>query len=154
MTELALFGGRVRVGLPGDWDERTVYTFVAPARTSDLPTLSEVNEPRVNVVVTREAAQATTLDELVARYRADAAGQLPQFRVLEDAARTVDARPAVERVFTFEIQNSVVQQSQVVVMAGAWAYTLTFTSTVASFAADRAVFERVLGSLRFAPEAP
>lgn len=152
MTTHHLFAGTTTLELPEEWEDRSMYTFVAPEQTrTGGPTMARQQSFRPNVVVTRELrgnherVETYAKDQLAASQK-----QLPQLRILEETALQVSGKPAVMRMFTFVAppQNVSVQQLQAFVLSGDWVHTFTFSGLPESFSAQRATFDQVLSQLK------
>lgn len=155
MTKPVIFNDLVGLELPGEWEDRSIYTFVAPEQTSvasGLPTMAKTQGFRPNVVITREPKGKTQrIDAYAKEQLAISQKQLPQMKVLEDKEHQISDQAAVTRVFTFVAppQNIMVQQLQTFVLSGDYIYTFTFSSLPDGFANQRKAFDQILGSVRF-----
>jgi hypothetical protein len=150
MTTHKLFAGMTTLELPAEWDDRSIYTFVAPEQTRAAPTMARAQSFRPNVVVTREPCGAYDRPEAYAKDQlAESRKQLPQLRVIEENATAVGGKPGFARLFTFVAppQNVTVQQLQAFVIAAEWVYTFTFSGLPETFAEQRVSFDKILSQL-------
>ena len=151
MTTHKLFAGFTPLELPADWEDRSMYTFVAPEQSRlGGPTMARAQTFRPNVVVTREARGAHDRVESYAKEQLVASQkQLPQLRVLEETTQQLGGLPAIVRMFTFVAppQNVVVQQLQAFVLNGDWIQTFTFSGLPDTFVEQRATFDKILAQL-------
>ena len=153
MTKPVIFNDFVSLELPGQWEDRSIYTFVAPEQmaSSGLPTMAKTQGFRPNVVVTREPkGKVQRIDTYAKEQLAISQKQLPQLKVIEDKEHQLSGQPAVSRVFTFVAppQNVVVQQLQTFVLHQDWIYTFTFSSLPDGFNEQRKSFDGILGSVK------
>src|SRR5687768_17052477 len=140
MANFAIYGGALSFNLPDQWDDRSIYTFVAPEQSmgAGLPTMAKTQGFRPNVVVTRESkGKYERLDAYAKDQLAASQKQLPQMKVISEEAQKVAGIDSIIRTFTFVVpqQNATVQQIQVFALRDEWIYTLTF-STLPQFFAD------------------
>lgn len=152
MTKPVIFNDLVTLQLPGAWEDRSIYTFVAPEvhAASALPTMAKTQGFRPNVVITREPKGKTQRVDAYAKEQLSISQkQLPQLKVLEDKEHPLGGQTAVSRVFTFVAppQNVVVQQLQTFVLTGDWIYTFTFSSLPDGFNEQRKAFDTILASV-------
>jgi hypothetical protein len=146
----------LRLTVPDDWDDRSIYTFVAPSRNTILePSPLTIDMPeqtfRPNIVVTCETEQVADLDAYVRRQWQQSMRALPDLELVREGALTVGKRPAFQRVFNFSAEGTTVTQRQVFVLVDRVAYALTFSSLPESFEQDNTdLFEPVVSKLSFA----
>jgi hypothetical protein len=154
MGNFAIYGGSVSLDLPAQWDDHSVYTFVAPEQSmsAGLPTMAKQQGFRPNVVVTREAKgkyerlDAYAKDQLSASSKA-----LPQLKVVSEEAGMTGGIASISRVFTFVVpnQNATVQQLQIFAMHGPWVYTVTFSTLPQFYAEHKKLFDQVTAKMSF-----
>lgn len=155
MANYSIYGGSIALKLPDNWDDRSIYTFVAPEQSmaGGLPTMAKQQGFRPNVVVTREAKGRYERVDAYAKDQLNAQKQTREMKnltVVEEANLTVSGQPAIARNFTFvvESQKATVQQLQVFVMHGAWIYTFTFSTLPAHFAEQKKMFDAVIADVK------
>ncbi len=154
MAHFGIYGGALSLDLPEQWDDRSIYTFVAPEQSmgAGLPTMAKTQGFRPNVVVTREGkGKYERLDAYAKDQLAASQKQLPQMKVLQEGPTQVAGVEALSRTFTFVVpqQNATVQQVQVFALHGAWIYTLTFSTLPQFFSEHEKMFNDVLGKVSF-----
>ena len=151
MTTHKLFAGTTTLELPAEWEDRSMYTFVAPEQTrAGGPTMARAQSFRPNVVVTRELRGAHERVDTYAKEQLSASQkQLPQLRIIEETTLQIGGKTGVMRVFTFMAppQNVLVQQLQAFVLAGDWVHTFTFSGLPETFANQRTTFDKILSQL-------
>ena len=157
MAHYSIYGGSIAMTLPDDWNDRSIYTFVAPEQQmgAGLPTMAKTQGFRPNVVVTREPkgryekVDAYAKDQLTAQKRT---AEMKNLTVVHEESITVSGSPALQRNVTFvvEQQSATVQQLQVFVLHGAWIYTLTFSTLPAHFNEQRKAFDAVVAGIKLA----
>lgn len=149
MGSYSLYGGTITLQLPDSWDDRSIYTFVAPEQSaaSGLPTMNNQQGFRPNVVVTREARgkyerlDAYTKDQLAASQK-----ELPNMKIVSEEPTKVGDFQGITRVFTFiaKPHNVAVQQMQSFVLVGDHIYTLTFSTLPSHFDQQKAMFDKIV----------
>jgi hypothetical protein len=155
MANYSIYGGSIALALPDNWDDRSIYTFVAPEQsmTAGLPTLAKTQGFRPNVVVTREAKGRYERVDAYAKDQLNAQKQTREMKNLTVVAEenvTVGGQPALARNFTFvvESQKATVQQMQVFVMHKDWVYTFTFSTLPAHFAEQKKMFDEIIKDVK------
>jgi len=151
MTTHKLFAGNTTLELPAEWEDRSMYTFVAPERSrTGGPTMARAQSFRPNMVITRESRGShERVDTYAKEQLAASQKQLPQLRVLEDKAQTVGGQPGIVRMFTFMAppHNVLVQQLQAFVLTGEWVTTFTFSGMPEGFAEQRVSFDNIISQI-------
>ena len=152
MGSFSLYGGTLALNLPDTWDDRSIYTYVAPEQnvSAGMPTMNKTQGFRPNVVVTRESrGKYERLDAYAKDQLAASQKQLPQMKVVSEDPSTVGGQPAICRVFTFVAppQNVTVQQMQTFVLIGDWIYTLTFSTLPSHFNEQKKMFDKIVGDV-------
>ena len=147
-----------RLSIPDNWVDRSIYTFVAPSRTSSLessPLTIDIPEQtfRPNLVVTCENERVADLAGYVRQQWQESGRALPELTLVREGALTLDGRPAFQRVFSFLAQGTTVVQRQVFLLVDGLAYALTFSSLPEAFDQDdRELFEPFITRLSFVKE--
>ncbi|MCC6808265.1 MAG: DcrB-related protein [Deltaproteobacteria bacterium] len=157
MANYSIYGGSIALALPDNWDDRSIYTFVAPEQSmsAGLPTMAKTQGFRPNVVVTREHKGRHERVDAYAKEQLNAQKQTREMKnltVVTEENITVSGAPAISRNFTFvvESQKATVQQLQVFVMHGTWIYTFTFSTLPAHFAEQKKMFDSVISAVKLA----
>ena len=138
--------------LPEDWEDRTTYQFVSPAKGPDIPMAAgigvQVTKPRVSVLLSRTSVSANLeIDDFLIHQTEELRKALPSLRVVsrdpwqhpsQGAIRTIDV--------TFEISpGQQVRQLQFYFQAlePAACICLTISSGAAQYESEKDQIKRI-----------
>jgi hypothetical protein len=140
-------GKDVAFSVPGDWEDRTVTAFAAPA--------SPGRKVTPNVVVTRDRAEGRDSAATYAdRQLVELAKKLDGFSLVSRHELTLDGLPAVEMTFTWSSGSGKLQNRQVfVVLPNGTALSITATVLKNEFDEFEPTFDQILESFEFPADA-
>lgn len=144
--------GRMQMAIPDDWEDRSLYTYVAPPESVSMGmTAQEPRTFRTNVVVTRKPmAPGWSLDASVRAIEARTKRDFGQIEIKVDDAGSVASQPAkrLRYIVNDPGQKSlpVAQVLYVFLLEGA-EWTVTFSVASMALKEQLPEFERMVRSI-------
>ncbi len=149
--------GEMAIELPGNWNDRTVHTFVAP-RVVDprqSPHLRMRAGFRENLSISRErVAYGTTAEDYLDQQVEELRPRLQRFRFLYEEPASISEQPGYSIAYQFSLRGQRIDVCQLRIAVPVGYDMLVFTGTSASHVFDQKkdVFLDIARSLRFPPQ--
>lgn len=149
--------GEMAIELPGNWNDRTVYTFVAP-RVVDprqSPHLRMRSGFRENLSVCRErVSYGLTAEEYLDQQVEELQPRLQRFRFLYEEPAMIAGQPGHSIAYQFSLRGQKVDVCQLRIAVPVGYDMLVFTGTSAAHVFDQKkdVFLGIASSLQFPPQ--
>lgn len=156
VPKVPLYDLGLSLEIPPDWEDRTVYTFLAPPDSfaGNLPTLNPTAEFRPNLVVTRQPVDSTRgVKLLAAEQLRTAETQLAGVEVVDESELTINGQTVIAHHYEFTAppDNARVSVLQAYVLIGDTLHGFTFTTLPHARARHAPMFDRILRSLVVEP---
>ena len=128
--------------IPGDWEDRTMITLVAPFAPGDAFA--------ANVVVTKHLiSPRESIEGFVAEQLEIMKANAPNFQLLDVRKTSVQNFPASQQLHRFQTETGAMQQVQTFILCGAIIFSITGTARQQDFDRHVAAFRQIVDNFRF-----
>ena len=148
-TQSRMLYGELRIVLPEEWENRTVYTFTAPGTAQEM--MPGVPLKESVTVMKMDISSELSAEKIVSSlFAVDTSGQ-SKVKVQEPVRSCVIAgKNGWRRRITIEAGRANLEQTQCLVEVGSFAYLFTYVGKGPLTADQLSWFEQFLETLKFA----
>jgi hypothetical protein len=145
--------GSMEIDLPGEWEDRSMYTFIAPAKKAGVgPTAKAAPEFRTNVVITPSPLESgVDLKACSRRVEERIRRDFGDVEIAADDGPSAGGRKS--RRLKYRVVNprggAPIEQVQYVIIAGGREWNITFSTISLEAKALEPAFEQYIRSIRF-----